>query len=44
MEDKNKADTGGGCSICGTFPCINIEGAYWLCESCKAEKEKEHRQ
>ncbi len=41
MDEKNKQDTGGGCSICGASPCENIEGTYWLCESCKEEyKEK----
>ena len=35
---KNKRDTGGGCSICGSFPCVNVDGAYWLCGPCVSER------
>ncbi len=30
-EIKKKRDTGGGCSVCGSNPAVNIEGTYWLC-------------
>ena len=36
-DEKNRQDTGGGCSICGTAPCTNIEGTYWLCKPCEGE-------
>lgn len=32
---KNKLDTGGGCSVCGGYPCKNVSGTYWLCEQCE---------
>ncbi len=32
--EKLKADTGGGCSVCGATPCVNIDGTYWLCGGC----------
>ena len=32
-----KNDTGGGCSICGRNPAVNIEGTYWLCGPCVNE-------
>lgn len=35
---KLKADTGGGCSVCGFTPCVNVEGTYWLCGECVAER------
>ncbi len=38
MKAKQKRDTGGGCSICGSEPATNISGTYWLCASCIAEK------
>lgn len=31
-------DTGGGCSVCGALPVVNVEGTYWLCGSCVAER------
>ena len=36
--DKIEADTGGGCSVCGQLPAINIDGAYWLCRDCISER------
>ena len=38
---KNRHDTGGGCSICGEFPAINVEGTYWLCGGCVLEKSED---
>lgn len=35
---KLKADTGGGCSVCGDVPCVNVEGTYWLCGPCVLER------
>jgi hypothetical protein len=34
MKTKLKKDTGGGCSICGNKPVVNIQGTYWLCGDC----------
>ena len=34
MNEKNKLDTGGGCSICGGKPAVNPEGTLWLCKDC----------
>jgi hypothetical protein len=31
---KLVADTGGGCSVCGATPCVNVTGTYWLCGPC----------
>jgi hypothetical protein len=40
MTSKIVKDTGGGCSICGQkmTPPQNIEGTYWLCAECLANK------
>jgi len=36
--EKNKRDNGGGCSICSSFPIVNVGGgSYWLCGSCVLE-------
>ena len=35
---KIKQDTGGGCSICGNLPVVNVDGSYWLCGTCVREK------
>lgn len=35
---KLKADTGGGCSICGACPVVNVTGTYWLCGPCVMER------
>ena len=44
---KIERDTGGGCSICGDRPAVNVEGTYWLCGTCVNEKlemyKKENR-
>jgi hypothetical protein len=37
-KSKIKRDTGGGCSICGRKPAVNVEGTYWLCGSCVNEE------
>ena len=39
---KLKADTGGGCSICGALPVVNVEGTYWLCGPCVNERISEN--
>lgn len=31
-------DTGGGCSVCGSLPVVNVEGTYWLCGPCVLER------
>ena len=36
--EKIEGDTGGGCSVCGQLPAINIDGAYWLCRGCISER------
>ncbi len=41
---KNKKDTGGGCSICGSYPAIDVEGSYRLCGSCVLERLEENAQ
>ncbi len=38
MKTKIERDTGGGCSICGGRPAVNVEGTYWLCGPCVNEK------
>ncbi len=35
---KIDQDTGGGCSICGHTPAVNVEGTYWLCLDCLDDK------
>ena len=37
IVDLNKADTGGGCSICNQTPVIFREGDLWLCHECVLE-------
>lgn len=37
-EEENIRDNGGGCSICSSYPVLNIDGSYWLCGSCVLEK------
>ena len=46
IEEKKKRDTGGGCSICGRNPAVNVDGggSYWLCGECVAEKFTELRE
>lgn len=34
---KQYKDTGGGCSICGGDPAINVEGTLWMCGECVQE-------
>lgn len=34
LEEKLFMDTGGGCSVCGNIPVVNVGGTYWLCGSC----------
>lgn len=36
--DRLKADTKGGCSICGALPVVNVEGTFWLCGPCVSER------
>ena len=31
-------DSGGGCSVCGELPAVNVDGAYWLCGPCVNER------
>ncbi len=31
---KIERDTGGGCSVCGGLPAVNVSGTYWLCGPC----------
>ena len=31
-------DTGGGCSVCGDRPAVNVDGTYWLCGPCVNER------
>lgn len=38
---KLKADTGGGCSVCGEVPCVNVDETYWLCGGCVMEQIEE---
>lgn len=38
---KLKQDTGGGCSVCGKLPVINVDGAYWLCGQCVGDRIEE---
>lgn len=40
-EEKIKLDTGGGCSVCGGLPAVNVDGTYWLCGPCVLEKIEE---
>lgn len=36
---KLKRDTGGGCSICGALPVVNVkDSSYWLCGGCVLTK------
>ncbi len=35
---KRKRDSGGGGSICGSNPSVNVSGSYWLCGECVAER------
>jgi len=37
-EEKNILDNGGGCSICSSYPAINVSDSYWLCGSCVLER------
>ena len=37
-NQKLIADTGGGCSVCGDLPVVNVTGTYWLCGPCVAER------
>lgn len=37
-KTKNEEDTGGGCSVCGQSPAVNIQGTYWLCGPCAFER------
>ena len=41
MQEKLEADTGGGCSVCGSVPVVNVSGAYWLCGGCVLELSEE---
>lgn len=38
LARKLQRDTGGGCSICRAVPVVNIDGTYWLCGPCVAER------
>lgn len=35
---KNIRDNGGGCSICSSYPVVNVSDSYWLCGSCVLER------
>jgi hypothetical protein len=37
-KTKIERDTGGGCSVCGQKPAVNVEGTYWLCAECAVEE------
>ena len=37
-KTKIQRDTGGGCSICGGLPAVNVDGSYWLCGPCVKER------
>jgi len=37
-KEKNILDNGGGCSICSSYPVVNVDGSYWLCGSCILER------
>jgi hypothetical protein len=34
VGSKMLNDTGGGCSVCGELPAVNVDGTYWLCGDC----------
>ena len=37
-EERNKEVTGGGCSICGSYPTADVGYDYWLCWPCVKER------
>jgi hypothetical protein len=43
-EQRNKLDTGGGCSVCKSKPgeiVMEVGDHYWLCEDCTREEHDE---
>jgi len=38
VGQKMISDSGGGCSVCGNLPAVNVEGTYWICGPCVAER------
>ncbi len=37
LRKKNLRDNGGGCSICGSYPTVNLADSYWICWGCAKE-------